>query len=185
MQTRIGSIWKTGAPCVKIDGTWHDVNAAWINVNGTWRIYRFPLLGLNIKLTLEEIQATDPNGNPFTRHSAIRSGYGPAVGGKPNDKFDYGTVEKTRYIVDGTSQELRGFETGSDWVSTRKPWKWVSLQWFGKVDINKLAKVIRFDGRLAINYDSNYDPGSDITFMTYELVEEYQFPIDVPLTITF
>lgn len=106
------------------------------------------------------------------------------MGGVPGGAIR-GSLTKFKYNVDGLLWDIRGIETGSDVVAGVAAWKWISLQWFGPIDSNKLARVIYLNGYTAIFKVGGYEPTLDMTFLTYELIEARQFPFNTNLSIRF
>ena len=184
MKRRIAGLWRQVLPKIKIGGVWRDVDTGWIKQNGVFRKFKYPFVTAGETLSLHQTLGTKTNGSTYERRSFIRHGSGPVVGGTPGS-VAYGNLTKFKYNVDGLLWDIRGIETGSDVVSGVAGWKWVSLQWFGTVDSNKLARVIYLNGHTAIFKAGAYNPDYDITFLTYELIEARQFPIDTNLSIRF
>ena len=184
MKRRIAGLWRQVLPKIKIGGVWKDVNTGWIKVNGVFRKFKFPLVTPPMGVIFRSALNTGVNGNVYERRSFIRSGWGPAVGGTPGPVSD-GAISYLEFTVEGETWLIRGIETGSDVVGGVASWKWVSLQFFGRVDVNKLAQVIYLNGHAAISVGHYYEPQYDITFITHELVTARQFPVDVHIDLKF
>lgn len=184
MKRRIAGLWRQVLPKIKIGGVWKDVNTGWIKVNGVFRKFKYPFVTMGETVSLYQTFNTQTNGSQVERRSFLRGGNGPAVGGVPGGAIR-GSLTKFKYNVDGLLWDIRGIETGSDVVSGVAGWKWVSLQWFGSVDSNKLARVIYLNGHTAIFKAGAYNPDYDITFLTYELIGARQFPFNTNLSIRF
>jgi len=184
MKQRILGLWRQILPKVKVGGVWKDVDVGWIKQNGVFRKFKYPFVTAGETLSLYRGINTRPDGSQFERRSFIRGGNGPAVGGVPGAAIQ-GSLTTFKYNVDGLVWDIRGIETGSDVVGGVAAWKWVSLQWFGSLDSNKLARVIYLNGHTAIFKTGGYNPDFDMTFLTYELIEAHQFPFNTNLSIRF
>lgn len=184
MKRRIAGLWRQVLPKIKIGGVWKDVDTGWIKQNGVFRKFKYPFVTAGETLTLTQWTITNADGSTYERRSFIRQGNGPTVGGVPGGAIR-GSLTKFKYNVDGLLWDIRGIETGSDVVAGVAAWKWISLQWFGPIDSNKLARVIYLNGYTAIFKVGGYEPTLDMTFLTYELIEARQFPFNTNLSIRF
>lgn len=184
MKRRIAGLWRQVLPKIKIGGVWRDVDTGWIKVNGVFRKFKYPFVTNGETLKLTQWTITRDDGSTYERRSFIRHGNGPAVGGTPGG-VHIGSLTTYKYNVDGLLWDIRGIETGTDVIDGVAAWKWISLQWFGPIDSNKLARVIYLNGYTAIFKVGGYAPSLDMTFLTYELIEARQFPVDTNLSIRF
>lgn len=184
MRRRIAGVWRNLLPKVKVSGLWRDIDIGWIKYNGVFIKFKFPFVTPGVTLVLQQRFDNHPTLGVIERRSFFRGGNGPAVGGTPGGASQ-GSLSNFNYLIDGRAFAIRGIESGSDPVGGVASWKWVSLQWYGNVDPNKLSKVIYIDGRTAIFKGGGYNASLDMTFLTYELTEVAQLPVGTNLNIRF
>ena len=176
MKQRILGLWRHVLPRVRVGGIWKDIDSAWIKVNGVFKKFKYPFVAKGITITLAYGTVISPvTGVESQRRSFIYNG-GQTIMGSSNQLV---------FNIDGVNHTIRGIETGADVVNDITSWKWVSLQFHGAVDSNKLARVLYVGGRIAIYKVGAYDAVNNMTFLTYELDTPYTYPLNSPLSVTF
>jgi hypothetical protein len=184
MLTKVAGIFKATLQRVNIAGVWKEVDVGWVKNGTVWNRFKFPYIAKDITVRLAAATGQNPDGTTFQRRSAIRSGNGPAAGGTPG-AFVQGSCSVSAFTINGATVQLRGIETGSDVVSGQAAWKWVSLQFFGNVNIKYLARVLKLNGLQAYNIDASYQSATDITFMTFYCPDGVMPATGVDLKISF
>jgi len=169
MKQRILGLWRQVLPRIKVGGVWKDVDTGWIKVNGVFKKFKYPFVAKGIYTVLQRWTYTTPAGQAVERRSCVHNG----------SAFVFGNISQLSFTIDGVVAQFRGIETGADVVNGIGSWKWLSLQFHGNVDSNKLARVLYFEGRTAIFKVGAYDAVNNMSFFTYELDTPYTFAINV------
>lgn len=185
MLSKIGYLWKRTLPRVKVAGTWREIHTGWVKQNGVFRKFQWPFLTPGVAVVLQQSFGTAANGDPQERRSFIRAGSGSNVGGVPGAPY-MGNISQFKFDIDGETFEIRGVETGSDVTAAQIPsWRWISLQFFGRPDINKMCNCVLMNGYLATLKTVRYNADLDITFLSFEMDQPRQFPVNTNLSIRF
>lgn len=184
MLAKIASKFKATLSQVKVDGNWREVDVGWVKNGTTWNRFKYPYVARDIIFRVGTADGKNADGTTYNRRSALRSGNGPAVGGTPGS-FYQGSCAQSAFVINGVTVQLRGIEMGSDTIGGQPSWKWVSVQFFGNVDVKYLARVLRYNGLPGYNLDVSYNSQVDITFMTFALPDGVQPPINTDLKISF
>lgn len=181
-QVKIAGVWKEVVPFVNIAGQWKDVTKGSSRSGGTWSMFKRPYSAENYHVTLGISEVINSAGVHSARRSFVRAG----TGGSPGDVY-IGGIDTPNVVIDGYNIAIRGIETGEDEVAgPGSSWKWLSIQFFGNINPDLLAKTAKLNGVRAIfTGASGYDAVNDLTYLTYAFSEVNIFPVDTPLTLQF
>lgn len=180
-KVKVAGTIREAVPLVRVAGVWKDIEQAWVNVQGVWKVWKPPYVAKGGQVTL----ASTMNGS-VERRSFTRSGQGSAVG-TPGPAVN-GSISMPSVVVNGVTYEIRGIESGSDPVAgTGTEWRWVSFQFFGNVDPALLARDGMLNGKrcIYVGTGGGYIPANDHTYLTYLMDTAFQFPVGQALDFKF
>lgn len=185
-KVKVAGTFRESFPSAKVAGVWKEIDVGWVRVAGVWKIFKRPYVAKGFSVTLATSSFTGGDQQIYERRSFVRSGEGPAVG--TPGPVQQGSISAPTVVIDGVTYQIRGIETGSDNVAgAGTAWKWVSIQFFGNVDPQKMARLAFLGGK-RLTYIGNgggYNAAADHTYLTYIMDSAFTFTSGTPLALQF
>lgn len=177
MQVNVGKNWPRVLPMVKVNNQWREVDKGFVKVNGAWSVFKQSFVA-TCSATLQSYQYTGNDGVARERRGAVRKD-------PSSNEFHYGSFSPLSIVIDGVTYSMRGFEWGTDPDATGIVQPWLSVQFFGRAPVARLAKVAKFNGHLASFALDGYDSANNIHYVNFRLGDNYAPPVGGAIPVTF